>query len=72
MQFDTHLQMRGVSAEEIVPFNPLLSYSYLNEYGFKPWVRQWGMIWARAFSFCAKLLEWIAIPVSFPPHEEFS
>jgi hypothetical protein len=65
MQFDIHLLMRDVSVEEMVPFKPLLSHRYLSEYGFKPWIRQWGMIWARVFSFCAKLLEWITIPVSF-------
>jgi hypothetical protein len=71
LQFDAHLLMRDVSVEERVPFNPVVSHRYLSEYGFKPWVRRWCIIWARVCGFCAKVLQWVTIPVSFLPHEKF-
>jgi hypothetical protein len=71
LKFETRLQMLDLSVEETTPFspfNPVLSHHYLSRYGLKPWVRQWCLVWAQMFGFCAKLLQWLVIPVSSPPH----
>jgi hypothetical protein len=71
LQFDAYLLMRDVSVEGRVPFNPVVSHRYFSEYGFRPRVRRWCMIWARVCGFCAKGLQWMTI-VSWKSRDRLS